>query len=383
MKRLRQILDALASQFSIPLAGILLSLTVVRLYSREFWGDYVQHLLMVSLLLAVINMGSRDFLLRQYSRAPQRIGQQLADSVMGKLTVMAGALFLLVWLPLGPLYKTVVLLWIPAQLSWQVFESLVQYRRLFRQAAIIELGITTSLVAALLIWEPGLYAFLLLAVGSQFMKGLSYLLLNRKYVSVQLLIRAKGRAFLYATLPFLWLTLAGAASSRGELYVMGLLGNKASLGQYQVLSNFINSSHLVASALLLPFVKNLYRLRADSLQRLERRFLLAGLGLTPLLTVFLFFILRYGYGFEFTLFDYLFSAGIILAFFAYVVRIQICFRHNKVSYVAGMVVLMGVVNVGLSIWLIPEYGISGALAGALVGQAGGVLGFYGLRLRGS
>ena len=88
-KRLRQIIGALAAQFAMPLSGMLLSLAVVRLYSRDFWGAYVQHLLVVSLVLAAINMGSRDYLLRQYSRAPQRIGQQLADSVSGKLVAMA------------------------------------------------------------------------------------------------------------------------------------------------------------------------------------------------------------------------------------------------------------------------------------------------------
>lgn len=375
-KRLRQAIGAVAAQFSMPLAGMLLSLAVVRLYSRDFWGAYVQHLLVVSLVLAAISMGSRDYLLRQYSRAPQRIGQQLADSVSGKLVAMAGLLFILLWLPMGPLHKTVILLWLPAQLSWQAFEALVQYRRLFRKAAAIELAATALLVAALLALKPGLYAFLMLVVGSQFLKGLLYFLLNREYMRFQMLSRAKGKAFLQATLPFLLLTLAGAASSRGELYVMGLMEGAASLGQYQVLSNFIHSSHLLASALLLPFIKNLYRLGPGSLRNLEKNFLLAGLGLAPLLAAFIFLVVHYGYGFRLAFIDYLLSGGIILAFFAYVVRIQACFKHGRERYVTGMVVLMGMINVALSIWLVPAFGISGALLSALAAQGVGVAGFF-------
>lgn len=381
MKRLRQILDSLAAQFSVPLAGVLLSLAAVRFYSAEFWGVYMQHLLVVGLAGALVNMGSRDFLLRQYSREPRDLERQLAGSIKGKLIITAGVLVLLAWLPLGPLHRGVLLLWIPAQLSWQVFEALVQYRRLFRQAALIEILATVLLVAALAFLKPTLHAFLLLVVAGQLLKGVLYFWLNRAYLAFPSLANASGTAFLKAALPFLWLALAGAASSRGELYLMGLLGRAGELGQYQVLANFIHSSHLMASAILLPFVKNIYRLRAASLRRLERRFLLLGLALAPLITLSVYLILRYGYGFHFYLVDYLLAGGIILAFFAYVVRIQVCFRHNKASYVTGIVAIMGVANVGLSLWLIPAYGISGALAGALVGQVGEVAGFYGVKLK--
>ena len=91
-------------------------------------------------------------------------------------------------------------------------------------------------------------------------------------------------------------------------------------------------------------------------------------------------MVHFGYGFRLAFSDYLLSAGIILAFFTYVVRIQICFNGNRIGFVTGMVALMGCINVGLSIWLIPAFGISGALFSALVAQGAGVVGFWGVNM---
>ncbi len=374
-RRFVPILHAVFSQFSVPFARILLSLVVVRLYSREFWGEYVAFLLAVSLAATLVNWGSKDYLMRAFSRSPREIGTALADSIAGKLWVTLAISFSLLPLPL-PFDKTLLLCWIGGQLSWQIFEPLNQYRRLFLPAAFIELGLILVLVAIVMFKQVTIREFLVLSVAAEWGKGLVYGIMNRAYLSFSAMRWQNGLNFLRDALPFLFLVMTGTIAARGELYVLALKMNNRILAEYQVLSNFIQATHVLASAILLPFIKNLYRLRTDALFKLERRFLTAGLLFTPVLTLFISLVLFYGYAFRIPLPDYVLSAGLIFSYFLYFIRMQVLVREDRIYFLTLVLLAMGLCKVFLSIWLIPGLGMTGALTAGLAAYLLGIVGFW-------
>ena len=374
-RRIGPILFSILAQFAAPVARILLSLAVIRVYSGDFWGVYVQYYLVITLAMVAVNWGSRDFLLRAYSREPQSVSRVLSGSIAGKLMI-AVAVFLILWLMPIPFNKPILLLWLGGQLSWQLFESLNTYRRLFLLSALTELGITGVLIAVILSVPVTITGLLALFIASEWVKGLIFAVFNRSYLSTEGIAVSSGVAFLRAAAPFLLVVLTGVAAARGDLYVLALKMGETRLAQYQVLSNFIQSGHLLASAILLPYIKNLYRLRQESVFRLERRFLLAGLVMTPLLILFIYTIVYFGYAFRLSAADYCLTAGLILGYFLYFIRMQMAYRKDRLGALTVILLVMGLCKVGFSIWLVPAYGITGALIAAMISYLAGIVGFW-------
>ncbi len=376
LDRTKTILQAIGAQFSVPITRILLSLTVVRLYSEAYWGTYVQYFLIVQLVGALINLGSKDYLVRTFSRHPERIAKVLQASIFARLSLALLVVILLYLVPFGKLDSGILIAWILAQLSWQFFEALNIYLRLFWQTAVVELSLILVLIGLVLLDTFSIQSFLWLIVASELIKGLIYWGLNRQFLTFQWVLFSDIRQFFRAVFPFLLLVIAGALASRGELYLLAIQLKESILGQYQVLSNFVQSSHLLASAVLLPFLKNLYRIKAEVLMKLEKQFLLLGLFTTPILTLAIFVVLCYGYGFNFSWQVYLLIGALIFLYCFQVIRIQILFRQDQVHRVTLILILMGVVKVVVGWWLIGQWGISGALTAAGLAYLAGNVAFW-------
>ncbi|GJM32598.1 MAG: hypothetical protein DHS20C18_15990 [Saprospiraceae bacterium] len=380
-RRFWAIVQALTSQFAIPITRILLSLTVVRWYSEVYWGTYVQYLLVVQLCATLINLGSRDFLLRNYSRSPDNIKNVLVASMLGRGGIAVVVVIIIGLLPWGALDRSILVFWLLAQLSWQFFEALNVYRRLFWQSAVIELLIVLLLIALFLTQPLTLTTFLWCMAVAELIKGLIYWLLNRHYISWKIVDSTQVVDFLKAAFPFLVLVLAGAGASRGELYLLALKMDAAALGKYQVLSSFVQSSHLLASAVLLPFIKNVYRLKAGVLFKIERNFLAFGLLLSPLLALMIYALLHYAYAFELCILIYCLTGTLIFLYFFQVIRIQMLFRQNQVQRVSLILIMMGAIKILGGWWLIPKLGISGALIAAVLAYIAGNVAFWQVRIK--
>ncbi len=374
--RINRIVQAVFSQFSVPLTRIFLSLAVVRLYSEEYWGTYVQYLLIVQLSGAFINLGSRDYLVRAFSRNPEQIKEVLQASILGRLGVALVVVVLLFLIPLGEMDYGLVVAWILTQLTWQFVEALNIYRRLFWQTALIELALILILIGVFIFNAIPLQFFLLFMVASELIKGLCYLALNGRFLTLQAPDFRRMLQFFKSVFPFLLLVLAGAIASRGELYLLAIKLDASLLGKYQVLSNFVQSSHLLASAILLPFLKNLYRLGEWVLFKLERSFLTFGLFLTPLITLFIYVVLHYAYRFQLAREVYYLIGALIFLYFFQAIRMQMLFRQNQVYRATLILLLMGVVKILAGWWLIPSWGISGALVAAVLAYLAGNVAFW-------
>jgi O-antigen/teichoic acid export membrane protein len=155
-------------------------------------------------------------------------------------------------------------------------------------------------------------------------------------------------------------------SSRVDQYTVSYFLPKETLGEYQVLKNFLIYFQSAASFMVLPFVKNLYRLKDDSMDKLSVRLFTAGIVLIIPMMAALYIIIEYVYGFRFTSDIYLYSALFILPGYYSSVIIYKLFKNSRQSIVVMVSVAGIVISLALNIILIPKMQSSGALISGVI-----------------
>ena len=78
--------------FLVPAISILFSFLVIRFSDKSIWGDFVPFLLFFHLANTVTNWGSKDFLLRSFSKSPQRKVGDWQDMFVSRLPVLIVAI---------------------------------------------------------------------------------------------------------------------------------------------------------------------------------------------------------------------------------------------------------------------------------------------------
>ncbi|NRB53251.1 MAG: hypothetical protein HRU41_36685 [Saprospiraceae bacterium] len=374
-KRVQLIFSSLFAQFAVPVSNIAVSILVVRWFSAELWGEYVEHLLLVSLVLTVVHWGSKEYLSKQFSKAPKNISLDLQRSIVSKVLLLLALSLLLSLIPLRGLEKGLILAWIWARASWQFFESLNTYRRLFVQVAVVEVVLVLGMIACLFQFEMNIRLLLGLFIGIDLIKFVLYGALNHSYLRPWR--GAEGwRNFFRDSFPFFLLTLSSLAASRADVYLLSLWEETKSLAQYQIITNFIQYAHLLATAIMLPFLKNIFRLQFDSIQQLERQFISLGLILGVILTGGIYGITTFLYQFEMSYIVITLIYLNIVVFYFYFLRIPAGFSFNKMWSVIFVMSLMGGINLLLGILIIPTLGMIGGLLSSL---SAGILGLLGFR----
>lgn len=374
--RFKLVFGSVLAQFSLPIANVLLSIIIVRVISPEFWGNYVQHLIIVNLFLTIINWGSKDYLSKKYSESPQNIPYLLNTSIQAKIYLVIPVLILLIFLPLPNLYRTLILLWIPIRMSAQFFDALNIYRRFFGQMAILEAFIVSILIIGLLVFHLSFFEFMLLIIFTDLIKAIVFYCFYKAFSPI-IWRRYAIQSYLKESFLFFLLTISSLLASRADLYIFSYFKDNSTLAQYQILVNFIQYAHLFATALVLPFIKNLFRINFNTLNRLERQFMGFGLFAALILTLGIFFISKYLYKFELENRIYFLVYFNILTFYFYFLQIVTNYRINKVQRVLYIMSVMGATNVFIGVLFIPKLGLIGGLLASL---AAGVVGVVGFRL---
>lgn len=373
------IVGSLFAQFAVPVSNIAVSILVVRWFSASLWGEYVEHLLVVSLVLTVVSWGSKDFLLKQYSKSPQGITQDLQRSIVSKLILLV-LLSLIFWaIPMPGLERDLILLWIWARAAWQFFESLNTYRRLFVQVATVEVMLVMGVIFCLFQYPVSLRTLLSLFIIVDLIKIVVYAGFNRKYIQQWDGI-GQWKSFFQDSFPFFLLTLFSLAASRADVYLLSIWEEANTLAQYQIITNFIQYAHLLATAIMIPFLKNIFRLKFDSIQQLERQFIGLGVILGGMLTAGIYILTTFLYQFEMSYIVITLIYLNIVVFYFYFLRIPAGFSFNKMWSVILVMSLMGGINLLLGILIIPTLGMIGGLLSSLSAGLLGLLGFRSKKL---
>lgn len=360
---------SIANAVTLPVARALTSLVVVRMAGLETWGSFVGALLAVQLAASIIDWGSRDALVRSFSRAPSSMEATWRSATVTRALFLPIAPLAFLVLGFAPIDVAWMTIWLAGLFVTRMHDALVAQRRAFGFAISTEVGATAGMVAAVLVLGQGTsvgWLIALFAVGAV-ARAVACLVRFR-------MLRPsawRGRVDLGSLRqgwPFFALSFSGALGSRVDLYVVALLLTASDLGRYQVLTGLLLVVQSLSAAVLAPSVPALYRLSRSAVNAISVRLAGVGLALTLAGLAGMWAALRFLYQFELP------ATVLVLAWLAtlppwlYLVHVHLAFRAGRERLVVGAnLTAIAVVVLG-TLLLVPSVGLAGAVAAAALGQ---------------
>jgi O-antigen/teichoic acid export membrane protein len=363
-----------------PAAGVVVSLLAVNLAGVDVWGAFLGAMILVRLSAQVADFGSRDHLVRVFSREPGALRAAWRRNTAARTWLLA--LGPVLFLASGSSLATVgaMTVWLVALFVSQSHDALIVYRRAFGFALTLELSAIGLTCVAILAIGAALTAdaMILVATGVALLRAIALSVRFRSF-GVIALRPAADLDELRASWPFFLLTFTGAVGSRVDLYVVAALLPVAALGEYGLLTNFVLLVQSLSGALLAPIVPSLYRQARAGVLLVSARLFAVGLPLTLLGAVGTWICL-------WALYDVVLAPlaigaawAAMLPCFLYLPLVYLCFRDGRErAVVAGNVLGIAVGLVGTVI-LAPRLGIAGAMVAAALAQAA-IAGFHVVRV---
>jgi O-antigen/teichoic acid export membrane protein len=354
-------------QFSAQAVNLVVSMLVVNWYSDALWGNFSTCLLYTSLLSIVTSWGNREYLLREFSKAPSKVSKlfYLVLNARWPLLILA---FLITFFVYPIREAGIIILWILGLHITQSMEVLLNFKRNFLSALLVELLAFSMLMLSLYLTEiRNLYQLMYVYACYHLLRSACYILLFRHEIGQPEL--AFERKYFKNAYIFFILGIIGFLQSRIDFLIFTFFGDAAQIGMYQVISAYYIFIHAVGTLIVFPFVKNIYRMADQTVDALQQKIILAASGLVFLSLLFLYLLNTFVYHFELDASVYLLGIGIIYPPYFYVIKIFQIYKYNQQQQVLKTGVIAICINSIIAIiLLIAGKGITAVLIASAVAQ---------------
>jgi O-antigen/teichoic acid export membrane protein len=352
----------------LPVLSVLVSLLAVRNAGIDTWGAFVGAMVLVNLCAQVADFGSRDALVRAFSRGPGAVSVAWRAAAASRVPLLVVGPVVFIAAGNDPAAVVLMCAWLVGQFTARLHDALVAYRRAFAFSLGVEVTAVGLTLAAVVVSGRAVSVPLLLAAFA----GSAWLRAAAMAARFPVLRPGAGwtasRAELRRSWPFFGLTFSGALQSRVDLYVVAALLPAPVLGTYQVLTSFVLLVQSLAGALLGPIVPALYRLSRAGVLRGTRRLALMGLGMATAGIAGTAIAMAWLYGLSVPPAALLAAWVAMLPVFAYLPLVHLAFRDGDERIVlAANLVGIGTAGVG-AVLLVPSLGLTGAMLAAAVAQ---------------
>ena len=361
----------LAFRYLTPaLSGFVISWLVVRNYSADLWGAVVNTSLWVYLLSGILSWGSKDYLLRAFSREPANISGELQSSVITRLLLFVPASVALYFLCRYNLILTLsAVFWLFARFLFNSAEPLVIYRNDFGLPAFLEPAAALIPVSGILLMirQPEPFVFLLLLGTADACKA-AWMALHYRHQIFRRPVKGISFVHITAALPFFLTGMAGLLQSRSDQMFVNILLDDQSRAAFQVFINLLLSSLMLPALLVIPLLRSLYRSRPGIFRKVWINTSLAGLMLAPLAATACWLVAKYVYGFGFNGFHL-----VLAVLFCYPVYISMpliynAYRENRQGRILYISLACLALCIPTSYVLTAAAGVGGALCSSVIGQ---------------
>jgi O-antigen/teichoic acid export membrane protein len=353
------------------LQNILISIIVIHFSSITNWGEFVSSYLIWSILVLLINGGSKDFIIKSVSLNPGDYWLIISNNLSLRFILSLFSLWAIVFIPFSsPLEKWLVMLIILLRAFTFSFEAMVVYAQNFKQSLVIELF---SFIAVILLIISGSYFnclqpkhIILFMILGELMKLISFnklFLLSKNFQlqSIAVLQNLKELS------PFIGLSLIGLIINKADLYVFGLLiDSKELIGQYHILNSLNNILIVIVSSFLALRNKVLFRVALGKIRSIQLAYLFYAILSSIILTGTFYMVSPFFFKFNLTLVQLAIIVFTTLFFSGTQIYIYLLMRVNKMKYIHFILLLTGILNIFLSMLFIPNYHINGALGSVLI-----------------
>jgi O-antigen/teichoic acid export membrane protein len=353
----------------LPLGNFIISFIVIRFKGVELWGEFVYFMIIITLTDFVLAWGQRDYLLREFSRNPAGISHEWQNSLINRLPLVFVSLILISILDYSIEIKLIIFSWLLSLFLYKSYDILVVYKKRFSLVVTLEIFSLVFFIIMLFLFIDSLDLTILLyvyAVTSLMKTGAVIWYFRRDVFPWQPV--NFDLSFLKISLPFFLPAFLGLIHSKTDLYCVAYFLSKKEVGEYQILMTFLFYLQIIASLIITPFLKNIYRLPDRSLKKLMMSLFRTGIILSiPAIFLIRLILVNY-YQFEFTLDIYMISFFYVIPFYYYLVTMYQYFKHNRQKTVVFITLLATLFNLTMSVVLINRLGIKGALLAGTLSQ---------------
>ena len=368
-KRLGIIIQGVALNISAPLFSLFISWMVIHLQNARLWGEFVKVQVWVLIAVQFFAFGNKDYLLRSFSKNPSRMDYNWSRSFFSRAILLLVCAFVLVSGSFDIAFKGWILAWVMVRFVYQSFDVLVLYhRRFYISLAAEAIGLLLLFVAlAKPMTHPTLAILLKVYVIADILKAIFILLVfqnafNFSFFSNFNLGYFKG-AFMFFLLGF-----TALLSTRIDLLCVNYYMAPAAIAKYQVFMALAGFMQLGASLVLSPFIKNIFRLRADRFRKLAMKYHKAGMMIAFVQVLVVLAVVKWFFHFSFSPVMYGFAYLYILAFYFYYTQMIEFTKQDKQHKVVFIMLSCIGLNLLLAPLLIPEFQLEGALFAAALSQ---------------
>lgn len=366
-KRSTLIIANAIKQISSQLINIIVSIIIIKKFDTTFWGEFSSYLIYISFIGIIVSWGNKELLLRTFSEQPSKISKTFyaVFNTRVLLILIATTISFLIYAP-----KTafLLLIWITAIHVSQSLEALLNYKRNFLDALMIEFFMFGILILGLYRLEIKEINDLILiySVYHALRAVLFIILFKQELKSPKLSFEID---YLKRANSFFLLGLAGFLQSRADFIIISFFETDMNVGFYQIINAYFILVHAIGTFLIAPFVKNIFRLSNQAIAELQKRIIIWAPIIVLFSMLLLYVLCTFVYQFEVSWNIYLIGIGIVLPPYFYAVKIFEIYKIKQEKFVLKTAFIAIFISTIISIVLLKlKFGYIGALIAAAVAQ---------------
>lgn len=311
-----------------PVLSLVFSYLIINYFSKTLWGEFVHYLLFFYLATILVNWGSKMYLLRGISNKPKDLVAIFQEYFFTRIPILILAIITIL-VTFESKEWAYLTLWILSAYIYNSFIPIILYFRDFGKQIFIELASFFLLILLINYYRHNLNLFNLLKCYSIYLsfKSLIVLVVYFRFIGI------KSFQFNFKLLligfPFLLLAISGFLQSKIDLYTFAFYTNDRTLGEYQIISGFFIFSQSIATIIVLPYIKNIYRMSIKSILKFKYRLSLYGIFLNTILILFINYLLILFFDINLSLIQLLLGYIISYPCYIYTIDIFILFKTNN------------------------------------------------------
>lgn len=364
-RKLNTILLNLVRSFAASMFNFIIAILGVRTFGADNWGELVSVLLILFVFTFIAGWGNTEFLIRSYGKHPALIYQSFLSSLLTR------AVFLLLTPLLFFIYPIqIALIVVPlicVQFLSESMNSLVVYHHKFKVHIFAEIVVFLTLLAALLSLDSfSVSYFLALYLIANLAKaGILIFALNPFYHRVSVKFDVK---LIVSMIPFFLIVFSGWMYSKIELYIIDFFRSPSELSQYQILATAFMMLQGTSSFIIYPFSKHIYRLKAQTVNKIQRILFLISLPTAFIggTAIWLFLSLNTPIRYDPSIYILMTLSSVPPFLFA--LDIYKLFKTDMEKKVVKISFIGAFVKLGIALIFVPLYGAVGAVFGVVVSQ---------------
>lgn len=351
----------------LPFSNLILASLGIYLFGTENWGSFVFTQLLIFPIILISNWGSRNFLIRQFSREPAGMSEAFLTNIKNRALLLPLSLILFVILPVSTALLSIFI--VVLSFFFMSYDGPTVFKERFEKRIIAEiLGLICFVIGLFFLNEFDLNSILCIQASVIIIKSIymSFALKDLK------LFHAKsGFKFIYtikAGFPFFAIGLSGWLQSKTDLYMLTIMRGSDEIAAYQLFVGGLLVVQAIIGFLIEPLIKFIYRSKEAVFKRLGILIFKVGLPIIIIGLFMLFLILEELVPHHFDNKTYLFAFLYLIPFLLFMPSIFKLYKANKGHKVVYISFIASGVNLVLTWFLIPPMGLNGALLGSACSQ---------------